>query len=324
VPLEIISSTLNLSPPAAALWTAEQHRDYLRQTGYVGTTYYPLDNVLAAQIATGVEVGDFIAAFQQPWRERTRLQVMGNLIKKTLTQPSQAKDAGFDAAMNMAMPHIDRGLKVLNRVQHRLGTESLRPVVVHPQGQMFGDSLADGTRKPNKRRDYHDERSRYALGEFQWQPTVEFAYNRGVLTTNPDTLVDDMSEIATADGLGRAAFDVNHVFATRQGKRFSNPEAMAARFASIGMLGSFEFSLQPHLGGDIADLTQIANGNIAGTPHGRALAAAAGNTAAGDTFTLRVEIPDYAWDLIGQTDHVQAHRDLVTALGEYTTGFLAV
>lgn len=320
--LRILGSTLNLSPRAAATWTAKQHREYLEATGYNGTTYYPLNNVLAAQIAAGVQVGDFIAAMQQPWRERTRLQVVRSLIGTVVDQPHQAKAAGFEAAMNLAMPPLDRGLAVLARVQRRMGTEALRPIIVHPQGQMMGDALGDLARKPNTRPNYRTEGARRILGELQWQPTVEFAYHRGVLSKNPATLVDAMVELAQDDGLGRAAFDANHAQAVRQGRWFADPVGMAARFAQTGQLGSFEFSLQPHLGGNIDDLRMVMDGNIEDTIHGQMLAAAAANTAPGDDFDVRVEIPDYAWSELGYTDHIGPQRDLVTMLGAFTGSYL--
>jgi hypothetical protein len=322
--VRVISSILNLPPRAAMTWSAEQHRRYLRDTGYIGITYYPLDNRLAFQIARGERADDLVAAFQQPWREKTRARVLSGLVSGVVQNPRTVREPLMDAAMNMSMPHINRGLEVIGRVQEKLGTSLLRPIVVHPQGQMFGDALADMVRRPNKRRDYHEERQGRQLGEFQWQPTVEWAVNRRVMTDNPEQLVDNMIGLAEHDGLGRAAFDTNHAQAVRRGMQFSNPVAMVARFAARGMLGSFEFAAQPNLGGDVEDVKKILDGNIGGTIHGEMLAAAASNTPAGaETFVIRVELPDYALREAGCDDHVRAHHDLVQALDEYTAGFLA-
>lgn len=326
MPVRIISSTLNLSPKHAALWTIQDHRAALSAAGYDGTTYYPLDNVLAAQIASGKDAGSIIAAFQQPWREQTRAAALGKLVGTALRQPGnlgQIKAAAFDTAMNMAMPHMNRGLAVISRLQKRIGTDALRPIIVHPQGQMLGDALSDPTRRPKKRRDYHRQQERRRLGELQWQPTVEWAKNRGVLSDDPQRLVSDMIAVAQEDGLGRAAFDANHAQAVRQGMRFTDPVAMAGHFAELGQLGSFEIGVQPHLGGDIKDLRLIMGGQIGKTIHGDMLAAAAEKTPAGRDFTLRVEIPAYAMNEVGYSDYLRAHQVLVPMLGDFVTSHLA-
>ena len=99
---------------------------------------------------------------------------------------------------------------------------------------------------------------------------------------------------------------------------------MAARCAETKQLCSFDFSLQPHLGGDIHDLEAIMDGYLEGTVHGQMLAAAATYTDPNDDFMLRVEIPDYAWDELGYTDHIGPQRELVEMLGAFTESHLAL
>lgn len=320
--LRIISSTLNLAPKHAALWTVAQHREALHAAGYSGTTYYPLNNMLAAQIKAGVDASDIIAAFQQPWREDSRVAVVSRCICHVVTRPHSIKAAGFDAAMNLAMPHLDHGLAVIERIQKHLGSELLRPVVVHPQGQMLGDALADPDQQPRLRRSYTAEKLFRKVGELQWQPTVEWAQNRSILCDNPAELADRMVATAQREGLGRAAFDANHAQAERQGLTFKDPVAIAARLAISGQLGAFEFSLQPNLGGDINDLRKVMDNNIERTPQGEMLAAAAQSTAPREDFMLRVEIPAYAYQQIGYSDYQQAHHELVPMLSSFMAEYL--
>lgn len=96
---------------------------------------------------------------------------------------------------------------------------------------------------------------------------------------------------------------------------------MVGWLATNGELGTFEYSLQPRLGGDIDDLSETLVGNIGRTPHGEMLAAAASGVPSDETFHLKVEVPAYAFGDMG-LHYQRGHELLVPILRSYANDHL--
>jgi hypothetical protein len=296
--------------------------------GYDGMAYYPVRGRMAAELLLGVPGSGLIAALHQPWREATALDIallgIGG-ITHMRSDPPGAKAALKEAIMNAGMPRLEGSNPKLLRMEQRLGGVAV-PIVVHPYGQMLGDgSHRDTSGSP--KREYHAMAADPRAGELQWQPSADFSANRGALTANPEQTAALTAERAHSDGLGRAAFDTNHTAMVRRGgHRYSNPEAMAAWFAANDELGVFEFAIQPSFGGDVTSLGKIMDGNIDDTPAGRMLQAAASNTPPGKDFTIKIEVPDYAFTDpeigLGMTSSAAGHAALVPIVRDFAVNNL--
>jgi hypothetical protein len=331
----IIGSNLNLTPIEAATWGVAQHKIAMGDAGYDGMAYYPVRGCMALEMALGFETEGFVQAIHQPWREATTIQVATTMlhgVRLLLSGDLAASKANlFEAAMNAGMPRMEHSDGKLARLSERVGGMLLPAIVVHPYGQLLGDGAfgASGSTQ-GAGRNYAKLAKDPRVGELQWQPSADFAANRGALTSNTEDTVARMVSIAHGDGLGGAAFDTNHAYMQRRGgRRFSNPVAIAAWLAAHGELSMFEFALQPRFGSKITDLQKILDGNIASTPHGEMLAAAASNTQPGQDFKMKVEIPDYAFtgskeqgQGLGMASAHEGHALLVPIIRNYAVNNL--
>jgi hypothetical protein len=327
--VNIIGSNLNLPPKQAATWGVAAHKRAMTAAGYDGMAYYPVRGRMAAELLLGVPASDLIAALHQPWREATLadIAILGlDGLAHLRSDPEAAKAAIREAIMNAGMPRLEGSNAKLLRMGHRLGGAAV-PMVVHPFGQMLGDGSHRDTSK-SAGRDYHAMASDPRAGSLQWQPSADFAHNRGVLVPNQRQTAALMAERAESDGLDEAAFDTNHAgMVRRDGHRFSDPEAIAGWFAENGKLGVFEFAIQPRFGGDADTLRQVLDGNIADTAPGRMLAAAASSMPAGADFEMKVEIPDYAFTDtegrgLGMANSLEGHQQLVPILRDFAVNNL--
>jgi hypothetical protein len=331
----IIGSNLNLAPTEAATWGVAQHKIAMGDAGYDGMAYYPVRGYMALEMALGFETEGFVQAIHQPWREVTTAQVVATALRGA-GQIIRGKLAGgkanlFEAAMNAGMPRMEGSDEKLARLSERVGGALLPAIVVHPYGQLLGDGAfgsSGGTQGTG--RSYTKLAEDPRVGELQWQPSADFAGNRGALTSNAESTAERMVSIAHSDGLDGAAFDTNHAFMQRRGGwRFSNPVAIAAWLAAHNELSMFEFALQPRFGSKITDLQKILDGDIASTPHGEMLAAAAANTQPGQDFKMKVEIPDYAFtgnkeqgQGLGMASAHEGHALLVPIIRDYAVNNL--
>jgi len=306
-------------------WGTEQYRDFVQQTGYDGMAVYPLANRLALDIARGKKAEDFILAFQQSYRTDNRAAVAAKGVAKVLSHPLQAKQAVLETAALLDMPHINQSLTGIVRTQKYLGGE-LRPVVVHPVGQLLGDTVVYNQAVREEK--YHDfigdEHRPREIGELQWQPTAELVRFFDFDETMPTPMLTDrLVSMVQFTGHGRAAFDTNHANMTRSnGSRLADPSAMVARLAETKQLGCFEFSIQPEFGGDVADLRDIMDGNIAKTDAGQMLVAGYGSLPRdAEVPTLKTEIPEYAFASIG-LDYQEGHAQLAPMLRGFVSSVL--
>jgi len=229
-----------------------------------------------------------------------------------------------DVAVNLGMPQMADGDRVAANVQRRLRPENRGPHLVHPYGQEHGPKLDKPPQGLSPRPDYralHDQLDS-PFTDLQWQFTIEYAKNRGTYAPGkPEKTAEDTVAVAHEDGLGQVAADANHLLAVRQGYQFTvdEAEAIVAWLANNRQLGVFEFDVQPHLGGKIATLESVIQGNIEETDHGRLLAVAAQNTPPGDPFNLKVEVPAYAFEANFENgglgfDYETGHKWLVPIL----------
>lgn len=318
-PITIISSNVNVRPLEAVRWGVKEYRAALSRMGYAAMAYTPLHNRMALEISWGADINGLVAVTHQPFRELA----LGALIRRASRKHSFVKGC-FDVAVNLGMPQMADGDRVAANVQRRLRPENRGPHLVHPYGQEHGPKLDKPPQGLSPRPDYralHDQLDS-PFTDLQWQFTIEYAKNRGTYAPGkPEKTAEDTVAVAHEDGLGQVAADANHLLAVRQGYQFTVDEAetIVAWLANNRQLGVFEFDVQPHLGGKIATLESVIQGNIEKTDHGRLLAVAAQNTPPGDPFNLKVEVPAYAFEANFENgglgfDYETGHKWLVPIL----------
>jgi hypothetical protein len=300
--VRVISSNGNLPPRQAVSWGAEQHLQFMADTGYDGFEVMPLRSRLATEISLGLgdaALKEVVVSVHQPFRRET----VGEMVSLPHASGGVRKVAG-NLAVAVAMPRIDRSLAYMLRAQESSGRWI--NAVVYPNEQAVSDEPL------TRPMDYREWQGKFA--NVIWQPTAEVLDAWGVLSTDAQVAMEGMKVRMRRDGLDAVCFDTHHWTSTRQGLDMPRWEDALPELLRDGDCVEMHLCpARPDVGGDTRQLEQILNGAIAYTEVGDMLTCVRENVSPSADFLVVTELPNMALAQadIGSMTLLEVHRELV-------------
>lgn len=284
----IAASNLNIEPTSALRYGVDDYVAFLENGGYDASAGYEWSDLRfpAAQKAGRLlaERG-YVNSLHESWNETTGLQTLAN---------------GLDGLkMAVAFRKLDTCYPALAKVQTAAHTKL--PIVIHPHGQYLA-----GTKPLRPRQTMPDG----MFSELWYQPTAEWAVNRGIELDSVDTaaVAEQIITRQHLAGLKRMAIDLHHLQARRNGHSFRNPAELAVALAVSGSLGELQVAIRPDFGGQQQELVAAADGRLAATKTGEILTAIAEALSAQDKIRIVSEIAATEIQKSGFKDLSAAHR----------------